>query len=41
MTQDRYMARGKLHTQVAEALDEAISGALTLHEQAAQTQKGL
>jgi len=25
MTQDRYMARGKLHTQVAEALDDAIS----------------
>jgi integrase len=25
MTQDRYMARGKLHTQIAEALDDAIS----------------
>jgi integrase len=25
MTQDRYMARSKLHTQVAEALDDAIS----------------
>ena len=30
MTQDRYMARGKLHTLVAEALDYAISGALPL-----------
>jgi integrase len=27
MTQDVYMARGKLHTQVADALDDAISGA--------------
>ncbi len=26
MTQDRYMARGKVHTQVAEALDDAING---------------
>jgi integrase len=41
MTQDLYMARCKLHTQVAEALDEAISGALTLHEQAAPPQKAL
>ena len=31
MTQDRYMARGKLHTEVAEALDDAISGAKALH----------
>ena len=27
MTQDRYMARGKVHTQVVEALDDAIKGA--------------
>lgn len=27
MTQDVYMARGKVHTQVAEALDDAINGA--------------
>jgi integrase len=25
MTQDRYMARGKVHTQVADALDDAIN----------------
>ncbi len=31
MTQDRYMARGKLHTEVAEALNDAISGAKALH----------
>ena len=31
MTQDRYMARGKLHTQVAEALDDAISVPKTSH----------
>jgi integrase len=27
MTQDVYMARGKVHTQVADLLDDAISGA--------------
>jgi integrase len=27
MTQDVYMARGKVHTQVADALDDAINGA--------------
>lgn len=27
MTQDVYMARGKVHTQVADVLDAAISGA--------------
>src|ERR1700730_2963704 len=27
MTQDVYMARGKTHTQVADLLDDAISGA--------------
>lgn len=26
MTQDRYMARGKVHTEAAEALDDAING---------------
>jgi hypothetical protein len=26
MTQDRYIARGKVHAQVAQALDDAISG---------------
>jgi hypothetical protein len=31
MTQDRYMARGKLHTEVAEALNDAIIGAKALH----------
>ena len=31
MTQDRYMALGKLHTQVAEALDDAISVPKTSH----------
>jgi integrase len=25
MTQDRYMARGKVHTHVADALDDAIN----------------
>ena len=25
MTQDRYMSRGRVHTQVAELLDRAIS----------------
>jgi len=27
MTQDRYMARGKVHTQVADVLDDAINDA--------------
>jgi integrase len=27
MTQDVYMTRGKVHTQVADLLDDAISGA--------------
>jgi hypothetical protein len=27
MTQDVYMARGKVHAQVADLLDDAISGA--------------
>jgi len=27
MTQDVYMSRGKVHTQVADVLDAAISGA--------------
>ena len=27
MTQDVYMSRGKIHMQVAEALDDAINGA--------------
>ena len=27
MTQDVYMSRGKIHTQVADALDDAINGA--------------
>jgi integrase len=31
MTQDRYMARGKVHKQVAEALDDAISGPKKAH----------
>lgn len=26
MTQDRYMARGRVHTEVAELLDRAIKG---------------
>jgi integrase len=41
MTQDRYMARGKLHTQVAEALDDAISVPKTSHDGSAEAQKGL
>ena len=27
VTQDRYMARGKVHTQVADVLDDAINDA--------------
>jgi hypothetical protein len=26
MTQDRYMSRGRIHTQVADLLDRAVSG---------------
>ncbi|RDH80248.1 site-specific integrase [Mycolicibacterium moriokaense] len=41
MTQDRYMARGKVHIAVAEALDDAISGAKPLHGPAGTTKNGL
>jgi integrase len=41
MTQDRYMARGKLHTEVAEALDDAISGAKALHSPNGRNKNGL
>ncbi|MCW2661294.1 MAG: phage integrase [Mycobacterium sp.] len=39
MTQDVYMARGKTHTQVADLLDDAISGALSGAPGALQPQK--
>jgi peptidyl-tRNA hydrolase len=41
MTQDVYMSRGKVHTQVAEALNDAISGALTGHRDGADPENRL
>lgn len=41
MTQDVYMSRGKLHTEVAEALDDAISGAKSLHRPYRETKNSL
>jgi integrase len=41
MTQDRYMARGKVHTQVAEALDDAINVSKASCDASAETENGL